>query len=443
MISKTFSGYAGNVLLVAMLFICSALLAAPASAATAYPGGAPSFSATVAGVNEFTPGEDTTLSIQIKNSGVNPVKQLGRGTIEPEDLPNTAKFVTVSLGSAGDAVLIRSDPQMVGDIRGSGNSVTVSFKAKISANATEGEYQLPLTLRYQYARVENQEAADVFAFTYDDAENTLPVILRIKPHVKAEVVDVVPEGLSVGSQGYLNLTILNAGTEDGKMAVVKLLRNGQSPVIPADSSVYIGSFPRGEKVTCRYKVSISRDAMDQTYPVDLVVTYSNREGAVVSSATTTVGVPVLAKTAFSIVSPSSEIPAGSSRIIEIQYRNDGVVTAYNAQARIAQHDPLTVSDNNAFLGDISPGKTVTARYEVQADTDAEPKEYSFDSTIRYRDALGNSLESETLPVQITVVAAASGISVVPGGLPALAGCVIAGIVICMAFLAYRPRRENR
>jgi hypothetical protein len=440
MISKGFSGAAGTVLLVVTLLACSALIAVPAAAVTKYPGGAPSFSAAVTGVNEFSPGEDATISILLKNSGLNPVKQVDRGTITPEDLPNTAKFTTVILGSASDAVLIKSDPQMVGDIGGSGNMITVRFKAKISANATAGEYQLPLTIRYQYAWVENQETADIFAFTYNDAEVIMPVTLRIKPQVKTEVMEVIPEGLGVGSEGYLNLKIRNDGSENGKMAVIKLLRNGQSPVIPADNSVFIGSFPSGGNVTCRYKVSVAKDAMDQTYPVDIVVTYTNREGAVVSSAATTVGVPVQAKTTFTIVSPQPEIPAGNSRVIEIQYRNGGAVTIYNAQARIAPHNPVTISDNNAFLGDLKPGETATARYEIQAAADAEPKEYSFDSSIRYRDALGNSLESDTLPVQLTVVTAASGL---PGGFPALAGCGIAGIMICIAFLVYRQRKENR
>ena len=134
--------------------------------------------------------------------------------------------------------------------------------------------------------------------------------MRIKPLVKTEVVEAVPELLSVGSEGYLNLKILNTGPENGEKAVVKLLRNGNSPVIPTDSSVYIGSFKSGETVACRYKVSIAKDAMNQTYPVDLVVTYTNREGAIVSSASTTIGVPVNAKTAFSIVSPVPEVPAG-------------------------------------------------------------------------------------------------------------------------------------
>lgn len=443
MISKDFSGSAGAAFMVIILLACSVLIAAPAGAVTRYPGGSPSFSATISGVNEFTPGEDATISILIKNSGLNPLKQLGLGTIEPEDLPNTAKFTTVSLGSAGDAVLIRSDPQMVGDIPGDGSTATVLFKAKISTNATAGEYYLPLTVRYQYARVENQEAADVFAFTYNDAEDILPVTLRIKPQVKTEVVTVVPEDLSVGSQGYLDLMIRNAGLENGEMAVVKLVRNGQSPVIPADSSVFIGSFPRGETVACRYKVSISKDASGQTYPVDVVVTYINREGEIVSSAPATVGVPVQAKTTFSIVSPVPEIPAGSLRTIEIQYRNDGTVTVYNAQARIIPHDPVAIHDNTAYLGDLKPGETATARYEAEAGADAEPKKYSFDSSIRYRDTQGSSLESDTLPVQLTVLTAASGLFAVPGGFTALAGCAIAGIVICITFLVYRKKTENR
>jgi len=119
-----------------------------------------------------------------------------------------------------------------------------------------------------------------------------------------------------------------------------------------------------------------------------------------------------------------------------------VVTVYRAQARISSHYPLTLSDNNAYLGDLNPGEIATARYEIVADADAEPKEYSFDSSIRYRDALGNSLESDTIPVQVTTVTA-PGISVIPGGFPALAGCVIAGIVICIVFLIYRQKTENR
>jgi hypothetical protein len=421
------------------LLACSVLIAAPASAVTQHLGSGPSFTATMTGTNEFVPGQDATISILIKNTGLDSMKQVAMGTIEPEDQQNTAKSVTIGLNSSGDAVIVKTDPQMVGDIQG-GNSVTVTFRAKISANATTGrEYQLPLTLSYKYPRVIVQEQADVFEFTYNEAEDTLPVIIRIKPEVKAEIIEAVPEQLTKGSEGYLNLKIRNTGMENGTMASVKLIRNGQSPIIPVDSTLYIGDFPSGGIVASRYKVSVSQDASNQTYPVDLVVSYTNREGTVVTSSVTTVGVPVNAKPVFTIQSVVPEVARGAEKIIEVQYRNDGSVPVYYAQARITQHDPITISDNNAYLGEIAPGASATARYEVTTDGAAEIATYSFDSTVRYRDALGTSLESDTIPVQISVVPAAS----TPAGTLVLAGCILAGIIICIAFVVYRQKNKSR
>ena len=424
-------GSAGTVIAILALLLCSVLIAVPVSAATRYLGDGPSFTATVSGTNEFVPGEDATISILVKNTGLNSLKQVGVGTIEPEDQQNTAKTATIGLASAGDAVIIKTDPQMVGDIR-SGNTVTVSFKAKISANATAGEYQLPLTLRYRYLRVMVQEQADVFEFAYNEAENTVPVTIKIQPRVKAEVIEAVPEQLTVGSEGFLNLKIKNAGPENGTLASVKLLRNGQSPVIPVDSTLFIGDFRSGETVACRYKVSVSQDATNQTYPVDLTVSYMNREGSVVTSTKTTVGVSVDAKPAFTVLSSVPEVLQGAERTIEVRYRNDGTVTVYDAQARFVPHDPVTAIDTIAYLGDIAPGESVTALYDIQADAAAEQTVHSFESHIRYRDAMGTSHESDSLSVQIRVIPAAGGISALT-----VTGGILAAIVLCTGYLVYR------
>jgi hypothetical protein len=191
-------------------------------------------------------------------------------------------------------------------------------------------------------------------------------------------------------------------------------------------------------VTCRYKVSVSKDATNQTYPVDLAVIYTNREGTVVTSSKVTIGVPVNDKPAFSIVSAVPEVPRGANQIIEVRYRNDGVITVHAAAARITPHDPITFSDNNAYLGDIAPGASATARFQVAADSAADPAVYSLDSTIRFRDASDTSLESETIPVQLKVVPAAGGISAL-----AIAGGILALIIIGIAFLVYRQKNKSR
>ena len=85
----------------------------------------------------------------------------------------------------------------------------------------------------------------------------IPLTIAIKPEVKIDVLDVVPVNLIVGTEGYVNLTIKNIGPDDGKRASVILLRNGDSGVIPSDSSVYIGDFLQNQTVNCLYKVSVS------------------------------------------------------------------------------------------------------------------------------------------------------------------------------------------
>jgi hypothetical protein len=405
----SFSGHAGTALIMILVMItCSAVAVTPVSAATKYIGGAPSFSASVVGINEFVPGQDATISILVKNSGTSTMKQLNQGTIEAEDLPTTAKFVTIGLSSDSDAIIIKTDPQMIGDIPAGGDGVTVTFNAKISTNATTGEYQLPLAIGYKFLDPILQEKADVYEYTYTTADDTLPITLKIKPEVKIEVLEATPDPLSTGTEGYLHLKIRNNGQENGTMAVVKLIRNGKSAIIPTDSTAFIGDFPSGGIASCQYKIAASSDATGQTYPVDISVSYTNREGTVVTSAPETIGIPVHTKTQFTVISPVPSMAAGSEGIIVVQYRNDGNTTAYATQSRISPHGAVTIGDNTAYLGDIKPGESATASYDISVDGAAESQEYSFDSTLRYRDALGNSQESDTIPVAIKVLPAKTG-----------------------------------
>lgn len=80
-----------------MFLIFCAFLILPVLGETKYIAGSPQLSATVSGINEFTPGNEEQLTVEIKNTGLNEFKFVQPGIVEPDDLPNTAKFVTVSL----------------------------------------------------------------------------------------------------------------------------------------------------------------------------------------------------------------------------------------------------------------------------------------------------------------------------------------------------------
>jgi hypothetical protein len=334
----------------------------------------------------------------------------GSGTIERDDVPTTAKMVTVGLGSGAAPVVVRSDPQNIGDITTQAKR-TVTIRAKITSDATEGEYVLPLTVGYTYLASSEQVAADVLQSEYRQVNETLPLTIRIKPQVRIGVTGVQAGNLTVGTGGYVTLTIRNLGFEDGRKATVSLLRNGNSPVIPTDSSIFVGDFPRDGTVTCRYKVSISTDAEKQTYPVDVAVTYENREGDVVTSATETIGIPVSSKVSFSVTPESATVVPGESQVVVVRYQNTGDIPVFSAQAKLSAVEPFTSDDNTAYLGDLKPGETVTVRYALTAAAEAVVKEYSLDTEVRYRDALENSQVSDTLkvPVRVGAKPGASGL----------------------------------
>jgi hypothetical protein len=398
----------------------------PVIAGEKYMSGSPELSAALSGSNEFLPGKDMTIMVMVQNSGLNQMKFVQSGIINRDDLPNTAKLLTVGL-SAGDApLLVKSDPQMVGDLKG-GTSLPVSFRVKIQSGASGGNYSLPLNLSYTFLEEADQQGLDSIFYRYRTVSETIPIPIRIKPQVYLGVGEVKAEQVNVGNEGYLTMEVTNKGSEDGKDAVVRISRNGNSPVIPVDTSVYVGDFTQNASMQIRYKIAVSRDAEAQMYPLDMMVTYKNTEGDTVSSDIQTIGVPVGGKIDFAVTSPAWSMTPGGKSVLEVQFRNTGAATAYSAQARISATDPFTSNDDTAFLGDIAPGETATARFEITTDKAATEKEYGLDSELRYRDMLGNSQISDTMKVRINV-ASSTGINdpVTNPFVLALIGVVIVG-----------------
>ena len=392
-----------------ILILVAVLCTVPVMGIDQYVGGSPQMTAYISGVNEFSPGQDATITVVIQNGGTSAMKFVDHSTLPQEDLPTTAKLLMAGLSGNNTPVIIKTDPQNLGDI-GSPGIVTATFSVKITSNATMGNYQLPLTLTYKYLSNSNspQPSADTIESQYNDVTTVIPLTIAIKPEVKIDVLDVVPMNLIVGTEGYVNLTIKNIGPDDGRRASVILIRNGDSGVIPSDSSVYIGDFLENQTVNCLYKVSVSRDAQPQSYAVDVMVTYTDSEGNIVDSATDTVGVPVGNKLSFIVTSVPAVITPGQTKIIEVDYRNTGSVTAYSALTRLTTVIPLSSSDTMAYLGDVAPGQTVTARYTISADSKAAPGTYNLDTDVRYRDSLDNSLTSDTVSAQVDVVPNAPG-----------------------------------
>src|SRR5271157_930145 len=112
-----------------IIFITLLCIAGPVMAGDRYLSGGPNLTAAIIGPNEFSPGQEIILPIAIQNSGLLQYVFTYPNQITAADLPNTAKLMMVTLGPGDSPLIIKSDPQLVGDLIG-GQNLVVNFKVK-------------------------------------------------------------------------------------------------------------------------------------------------------------------------------------------------------------------------------------------------------------------------------------------------------------------------
>jgi hypothetical protein len=426
-----------NVLIFLIFMAC---LVTPVLAGTKYWEGSPNLTAYIAGTNQYAAGSDIQIPVVIENTGISTNYEIAPNIVDRADIPTTAKFVTVTM-EAGDApIVIKSDPRMIGDLASEAQQI-VTFSAKVNEDAQGGTYQIPLNISYtQYDHTDQfGYGLDTLRYYYMPYNVTLTVPLSIKSEVIPEVVSASSDSLVAGAEGYVNLSIKNIGSLDGSKATVQIVQDQASPISPVDTSVYVGDFPASGTVSCQYKVAVADDAINKTYPIDIVVVYQNDEGDFVSSQTQTAGVDVGKKVDFAILSSPVEMTPGSEKTIQVEYENTGDSTIKSAEARLSVVSPFTGSLNIAYLGTLAPGQTAVATYQIGVASDATIKEYGLDSEIRYNDAINDTYVSDPLKVAIDVknLAGIQGIESNP-----VAMTVLIGVIIGVIYAVVHVRRRK-
>src|SRR5208283_4227737 len=424
---------------IALIFLVFVVcLVAPAMAGTRYFDGSPNLTAYIAGTDQYTAGCDIQIPVVIQNTDISTDYEVNPEIVDRADVPMTAKFVKVAM-EAGDApIVIKSDPQMIGDLPSEATE-TITFSAKVNADAQGGTYKVPLNISYTQYEYVDQYGMDTFRNYYEPYNVTVTVPLTIKSEVIPRVVSETSDSLIAGTEGYVNLTIKNIGSLDGSKATVQIVQDDGSPVSPVDTSVYVGDFPAGGTVSCQYKVSVADDAINKSYPIDVIVVYQNDEGDFVTSQTQTAGVNVGNKVDFVILSPPVQMSPGSTQTIQVEYQNTGDSTVKNAEARISAVDPFTSSSAIAYLGDLAPGQTAVASYQITVGRDATLKEYGLDSEIRYNSAIDDTYVSD--PIKITIdVKNLTGIQGIVSN--PVYSTVLFGVIIGIIYAVVHVRRKK-
>ncbi len=419
-----------------MIFlVCAAFLIMPASAGTKYTSGSPDLAVTISGTNEFEPGTDAALTVLVSNTGEVGTKIMQDNVITRDELPNTARLVTIDILENGAPLKVKTDAQMLGNIP-SGSVIPAVFSVTIDKDAQPGDYSLIANLKYKYLYGADQLGTDAISYVYKTVDLNLPLNIKIKENLQLEITNVKTDSMNVGVEGYISMDVTNVGSEICYDTVLRLKKADGSAIVPTDASAYVGEFAPGDTVHVTFKASVSNEGEAKTYPLQVYATYKDANGKDITSDAETIGVPVGGKVKFEITSDACSFRPGQKGDLVITYKNIGDTTAYNAQARISAVKPFTSNDDTAYLGDIAPGESVTGTYKITVASDATEKDYGIDTEIRYRDILDNSQISDSMKAQVTVKSLGSIADVFTNP---IALTIIIFVIIIAGYLVYQRK----
>jgi hypothetical protein len=228
--------------------------------------------------------------------------------------------------------------------------------------------------------------------------------------------------------------IVNEGSGTVRNAVVQMNQKQGITITNGESAV--GDLGPGEAAPVSFTVDIPAAVEPGTQSFSFAVEYENADGDVLTTST-----PIrkslrtgAERDRFEVVSVATSVTAGGSDSLTVDLRYTGSETVENANAKLFTSDPLSASDDGAYLGTVEPNETVSATFQVSATDDALNKSYSSSIEVRYDEQDGDTRFTGSLSLGVPVEQSSSG------GIPFLsAGILAGGIVLVGGFIVYKRR----
>ena len=202
-------------------------------------------------------------------------------------------------------------------------------------------------------------------------------------------------------------------------------------VTPTNGESAVGTLDPGESAEVSFTTAIASDAEPGSNSFAFDVEYENADGDVLTAANPIRKTAVVEpeRDRFEVSNVSTTVtPGGTAQLsADVRYVGDEPISAVNA--RLFTSDPLSTSDDGAFLGAMEPGDTATATFRISATSDALPKQYASSIEVRYDEADGDTEFTDGMPIGVPVDEPSGGPPVPPivvGALVVLA--VIGGVI---------------
>ncbi|WP_435068984.1 COG1361 S-layer family protein [Haloplanus sp. C73] len=343
------------------------------------------------GTNRLFSGDTGSLAFTIKNTGT-----------------QTARNASVQLSSGGEGVFFGSpsapsrETSVFVQSLAPNETRRVSVQVGATSDVSPGEYPVDAVVSYRDENDIGQQS------------DTLTTGVEVRGERTFALEDLSTSNFRVDeSEATISGRVVNTGPAPARNVVVRMRNHGS--VSPTNGEAAVGTLAPGESAQVSFTAVIPSEAEPGSNSVGFDVEYENADGDVRTTSNPirkTVAIEP-ERDRFEVTNISTTVtPGGTAQLsAEVQYVGDDPISAVNA--RLFTSDPLSTSDDGAYLGQMEPGETDTATFRISATSDALPKEYASSIEVRYDETDGDTEFTDGMSIGVSVNEPEGGPPVVP------------------------------
>lgn len=361
-------------------------------------------------VEPQAPGDTGTFSLTVENTGE------ATANDAVVDLSSPSSDLVFGNGTASQAFVEEWEP---GDVR------TLDFRGNVDADAPVGE--LPATLSVDYTD------DDSVAFTSRSTFGITPA------DDQTFGFETIESTLRVAQDGSLVGTFTNEGPRAVENVVVTLSPPTRNVQV-LEPEVALGELDSGEAVDVEFEIEVSSSARSGPRQFTIETEYETTDGDERTADAIRFRETVEPRQdVFTVAAVDATIQAGDTDRVVLAVTNNKDETVTDISAKVFASRPLSVDDDEAFVGELAPGETTELPFRLTVRGTAMSKDYPIAVDFQYVDASGETRLTDSYRVPVTVTERSGGLfgSVAPGVPIALAGLVL----LPLAPLAFRYRRR--
>jgi hypothetical protein len=313
---------------------------------------------------------------------------------------------------------VGTDPAREASVQLSSGNSDLTFGGSPSAESFVGEWRPGETKQVTFP-VNVADGAELRDYTvtgrvtYTDTDGIVQRSNELRASVRpleeqSFSVSNVESTLRVNWEGTVTGTVTNEGPAPITDGVV-VFQPASANFDASETEYAIPDLAPGESADFAFDVEVSSAADPGSRQLRFVVQYDNEDGESRSSDPLNARIAVGdERDPFTVEATESRIGAGESGRLTLTVTNAEDETLSDVSAKLFVDDPISSSDDEAFIGELGPGESAEITFEVSAGGGTFAKDYPVSVDFEYDRADGTTQVSDTFRLPVTVEESSGG-----------------------------------